>query len=571
MIRKYITACLWFLLLQAHIVMLAQNSDAPKSLGNTYFLQNCIVVKQPGVIIPNQNVIIKDGLIIDVGQGIKPPFDAQYVKTDTMYVYAGFIDAYSNTGVAKPEIKERQKVSDPGNPSFEVAGITPQMRSADTYKSSDKTVSDLRSAGFAISHVAPRGFMLPGSNNIFLLGEGNTDKMLLKANTGQTFQLETSRGVFPSTTIGIIAKFRDLYKNANIAGTHEELFKTNPAGLTRPEYSKELMAMYPVTVKKMPVYFVAQRSKDIHKALTLKNELGFDMVLTEVKQGWHYLDKIKKNNIGVLLSLELPEDDKKDGKSENKKDSIAVKDIKKIEKKEANPEKDNFDAKKEAATKEYLAQAALFEKNGIKFGFSCLNAKPGDIKKSIKRLIENGLSEHGALAALTTNPAMILGISNLAGTVEKGKIANLVITDKSYFDEKSSIKYVFVDGKKFDYLEKSKKETKPSESGAFVGVWSYVIETPGEKQNGKLTITKNEGEYKLTVKHDSPPLEETQASDIKVRENNISFYINTVMGAPVKIDFELKFESNKFSGNVSVQQFGTFSIKGELENEPKEF
>ncbi|MBK8887681.1 MAG: amidohydrolase family protein [Saprospiraceae bacterium] len=140
-----------------------------------------------------------------------------------------------------------------------------------------------------------------------------------------------------------------------------------------------------------------------------------------------------------------------------------------MEKVEKNPEKEAFDVKKEQSIKEYLSQAALFEKQGILFGFSFLNVKPSDIKNNIRTLIENGLSEDAALAALTTNPAQILGINNVSGTVEKGKIANLIITDKPYFNEKSAVKYTFVDGRKYEYQGKKKQENKPTEAGKFIG------------------------------------------------------------------------------------------------------
>ncbi|MFZ1525990.1 MAG: amidohydrolase family protein, partial [Saprospiraceae bacterium] len=466
-----------FLITISISALTAQNSDAPKLLSNTYFLQNCFVVKQPGTILPLQNVLIKDGVIADIGPVIKPPFDAQILKADSFYVYAGFIDAYSNVGVARPESSssssrpegrgERPRVQDPGNPPNDVAGITPQIQATDVYRSTDKSVSDMRTAGFAISHVAPRGLLLPGQSGIYLLGDGSNDRMLLKSPVAQTFQLEVNRGVFPSTSIAAIAKFRDLYKNAAIAGAHEEKFKTMPAGgLSRPNYTKELTSLYPVTTKKMPLHFVARSTKDVHKALSLKDELGFDLILTEVKQGWHYTDRIKKSNVQVLLSLELPEEEKDEGKKEDeksaKKDTSSAKVMKKEIKKEQNPEKDQFDKKKQESIKEYLLQASVFEKNGVKFGFSFLNAKPSDIKKNLRRLIENGLSENYALAALTTHPAQMLGISSLAGTVDKGKLANLVITDKPYFSEKSVIKFVFVDGKKYDYSEKPKKQESKS-------------------------------------------------------------------------------------------------------------
>ena len=575
MVKFYFRALVGIIFLLTPERSFLQNSDAPKSLGNTYFIKNCFVVQKPGIVLSGQNVLIKDGFISDISPSSKPPFDAQIIQADSMYVYAGFIDGFSNIGISKPESKDRPKLPDPGSPPNDLAGITPQNSSLDSYKSSDKSVSDMRSAGFVISNVAPRGLMLPGQCNLILLGDESADKLLLKAKTGQTFQLESNRGIYPATIIGVMAKFREIYKNASIAGNHEAKYKANPSGLMRPDFSRELMAMYPVTTQKMPLFFVTQKTKDVHKALSLKEELGFDLILTEVKQGWHYIDKIKKTNTRVLLSLDLPEIEKKKAKSETAKDSLSTKkdsvSTKELEKVEKNPEKEAFDVKKEQSIKEYLSQAALFEKQGILFGFSFLNVKPSDIKNNIRTLIENGLSEDAALAALTTNPAQILGINNVAGTVEKGKIANLIITDKPYFNEKSAVKYTFVDGRKYEYQEKKKQENKPTEAGKFIGTWTYTVEVPGSVQKGKMVITKSAGEYMIKVFDNSSPGEEDVANNISVNENSVTFNIIADMGQPVKVDFDLKFAEKAYSGSVSVGEFGTFPIKGEYESEPKLF
>ena len=164
----------------------------------------------------------------------------------------------------------------------------------------------------------------------------------------------------------------------------------------------------------------------------------------------------------------------------------------------------------------------------------------------------------------------MLGISSLAGTVDKGKLANLVITDKPYFSEKSVIKFVFVDGKKYDYSEKPKKqESKSSESSKIAGLWSYTVEVPGSLQKGKIKISKNQDEYKITVTDDSSPDKNDPASDINVDGTKVSFNIMTNLGQPVKVDFTLEFEDKSYKGSVSVGQFGSFPIKGELEGDPK--
>jgi hypothetical protein len=552
------------------LLLKAQNSDAPKQLSNTYMLRNCHVVKQPGTIMRHQNVLIKDGWIADVGPNLKAPFDAQVIAADSMYVYAGFIDGHSYTGIAKVEQKDKPKVENPGFPSNTIAGVTPQISSIDTYKSTDKSVGDMRSAGFTISQVVPRGLMLPGSSNIILLGNGDADKMLLKANSAQNFQFTSASGVFPSTTIGVMAKLRDIYKNANIAGSHIEKFKTNPSGLARPDYDAELMAMYPVTTRKQVMTAVAHHTKDVHKSLALKDELGFDLALADVKQGWHYVDQIKSKNIGIWLSLDLPEDEKVEKKDTTsakapQKDSL---DATKIIEKPKDIRQEAFDAKKLESYKQYIGQAALFEKKEIPFGFSMLNAKTTDFKKNIARMVKEGLSETYALSALTTHPAQLLGISTIVGTVEKGKMANLVITDKSFFEEKSSIRYVFVDGQKFEYNDKPvKAETKSNQKDVEIpnlaGKWSFSIPMEGEVETGKFLITKNGDEYKLVATSDSDP-EELIAKEIDVKGNSMTFYFMIEMDQMVKSEFEIKFDGKSFKGTMDIPGMGSVPVTGDF-------
>jgi imidazolonepropionase-like amidohydrolase len=551
----------------------AQNSDAPKSLGNTFYLRNCNVVQKPGTILAKQNVLIKDGMIADVGPMVKATFDAQIIAADSMYVYAGFIDGHSNNGIAKPEAKDRPKVSNPGSPPLDIAGITPHIVASESYKSNDKSVGEMRAVGFTVSQVAPRGLMLPGQSAIYMLGEGSADKMLIKGGSAQNFGFDPARGVFPSTSIAVISKFRELYRNASIAGQHEEKFKVNSAGLARPDYSKELAALYPLTTKKQNLNVVANYTKDVHKALSLQDELGFGMTLVEVKQGWHYIDKIKAKNIGVMLSIELPDEEKakesKDSTS-TKKDTTTTK-PKEIEK--PDPEQESFDKKRAEVNKQYVGQAALFEKNGVPFAFSILSGKHQELKKNIGRMVKAGLSESYALAALTTHPAKMLGLSNVLGTVEKGKIANLVITNKSYFDDKSSIKYVFVDGRKFDFSEPPKKSGENKKDGKeetnIVGLWSYSTVINGETQLGKMNITKDGSTYKISLADDATPADLDAANDIKLDGNKLSFNVTVDMEQPTRLDVDLTFDGKSYKGTVSIPGMGSFPLTGDWISDPK--
>ena len=83
-------------------INLASAQDEPGEVNHTFALTNVHITTSPGNLISNGTVIIKDGLIQSVGRGVSIPSDAQIIPSDTMYVYAGFIDGLSHTGLKKP-------------------------------------------------------------------------------------------------------------------------------------------------------------------------------------------------------------------------------------------------------------------------------------------------------------------------------------------------------------------------------------------------------------------------------------------------------------------------------------
>ena len=93
---------------------------------------------------------------------------------------------------------------------------------------------------------------------------------------------------------------------------------------------------------------------------------------------------------------------------------------------------------------------AVLQKNGIKFAlYSDGLDTPRDLQRAIKKAIDNGLSREDALRALTLSPAEIYGVSDRLGSIEKGKIANLVVTKGEIFDGRTKIEFVLVDGNKY--------------------------------------------------------------------------------------------------------------------------
>lgn len=528
------------------LILVSQQTEL-RPVTTTTAITNAIVITKPGMQIENATVILKDGLIHSVGQQLKLPPDAQVIKGDSMYIYAGFIDGLSHTGIAsKEESEERPKVK-PGKVPNDMAGITPEQQVKDVYNQKEGSISSMRELGFTLAHIVPKGRMLPGKGSIVSLNGKPSQQAVVKEDVSLFSQFKPAQGMFPATTIGVIAKWKDLYNQAKDGSKYESSYALAQGGLKRPDYKPAVRGMYSVVDKSTPVYFTTEKRYDIYRAMSLSKELGFDIVLANVKQGWDNLDHMKQAK-GVILSAYLPKETK-----EEKKDST----------KKVDPEVEALTLKSKASKAAYESQASVFEKENIPFSFTTIGVKSKDIYGNIRRMIKNGLSEKMALAALTTEPARLLQIGNMAGTIEKGKLANLIISTKPIFDEKMKIKYVFVDGEKYEYNTKKKKK-KSGKSEDIAGSWKYDIEIPGMAIEGTMEITKaGDDTYDIVMKNTSG-LPATFKIDGQELEGGNAAFDTTVdaNGDTMTVTFDLDFEEDEVEGTITVPEFGTFPITG---------
>jgi imidazolonepropionase-like amidohydrolase len=534
------------------------------AVSRTYAITNAIVTQAPGRKIERGIVIVKDGLIQSVGKNLVLPADAIVIKADSMYVYAGFIDGLSRTGVVKPrEEPNRERPKDPGNPLPEVAGITPQQDVRASLNPFDKSVEELRSLGFTVAQVVPYGGMLPGNGAIIVFNGKSADEMILVGKSSLFAEIISAQRVYPNTVIGIMAKWRELYRQAIQSKNYESLYASNRSGLNRPTSNIILEAFYPVIDKKIPVLFEADKYLETQRIFALQADLGFALTMGDLKEGWDAIPKIKASNTKVFLSLHLPED-----KKEPKKDSISKKventNSKKVEnaKTMSDAEKEALERRKAEAIALYNGQATAFQKAGIVFGFSTLTTKPTDIKSNFRKMIAAGLTEDQLLSALTTSPATLLGLSDRIGTIDAGKIANLVITDKPYFNEKSNVRYVFVDGVMYQYDTKETPKVDPTMVVNITGTWSVTSETPQGKNEEKVTIRKDGNAYSGSVTgtrlQQAVPLENVELNGNKLRYS----YTVPLEGQSIKIDVDATIEGDTFKGAATAGRFGTFSVEG---------
>lgn len=531
---------------------------------STYAITNATVVKAPGDPGSKSTILIKDGIILGVGNSLSLPKEAKIIPGDSLFVYPGFIDGAGTMGISKPKDAERPKDFVSSNPPDEIAGITPWRMASDFYSDASAQVDEWRKAGFTLSQVVPDGGMLPGKTALVLLGEPKTNNFL-KINAAVAANYRSSRGMYPATLAGVMAKFRDIYQNTALLIEQERMFSLSP-GIKRPQASPTQIAFMPVVQKQLPVLFTAGSELEIRRAIALQKELGFKLILTGLENYESVIDVIKSSGTPVLIKLQVPDD--KSIKAQK------VNDVTESTKAQYARVKESYD--------KALQQAAELEKAGILFGFSTANAKASEVQKNLKAMLDNGLSQKAALAALTTNPAAILGVSGLVGTLEKGKLANLVLTTDTLFKEEAQIKHVIADGYVFDYEVKKKavkaeattaKPGAASNAVAVEGVWEYTSETPAGSSGGEITLKRENGVLGGTITYDDPTGSGKASATIKnvsINGNGLSFEFDVAAGGmTLTVTISGEINGKTMEGSLSVPQMGSFPVKATLSSPSK--
>jgi imidazolonepropionase-like amidohydrolase len=533
-----------------------QDDETLAPVTRTYAITNVNIIQGPGRKIDMGVVLIKDGLITGAGKGLAIPPEAVVIKADSMYVYAGFIDGLSHAGVTKPKEEPRERIQNPGNPPPEKAGITPQTDVRNLLNPSDKSLEDYRGLGFTTAQVVPYGVLLPGTAAVIQMSGKPADQVVLGNKSSLYSELTSNQGVYPGTILGIMAKWRELYRQADLSMKYSSLYASNRAGLERPASDKILEAFFPVIEKKMPVLFKADKILDAHRVLTLQSDLGFMLTIANLKEGWDVINKIKSANAKVFLSLDLPDEMKKeDAKKDTKSPTMT------------EQEKTALEKRKAAFIAKYDGQAAAFQKAGVKFGFSSIDAKTSNVQANLRRMIKAGLTEDQALAALTINPAEILGVADRLGTIDNGKIANLTISDKPYFNEKAKVRYVFIDGQPFKMEMKDTRKSNGT-TAEIVGSWTVKVETPQGTNSSTVTFSKDGSNYAGKISGGMLPAPiEIKKVDLDGTALKYTYSFNMGGNQTVNVEVDATVDGESYSGTANVGSFGSFPV--EAKKDPK--
>ncbi|HTS12313.1 MAG TPA: amidohydrolase family protein [Candidatus Limnocylindrales bacterium] len=423
-----------------------------------YFaITNARIVPVSGPPIEGGTIVITKGLIQAVGANVTIPPEAWVVDGKGLTVYPGLIDAGTNIGLQQEGGEggapmaggrgARRAAAMMGGPIArgpeDRPGSTPWRVAADEFKTDDKRIESWRSAGFTTVLSAPEGGMLPGQGSIIDLAGERAGDFVVKPQATLQVSFRPAGGFFgfPDSLMGSIAYIRQVLDDASWYAESEPIYLANPTKSERIPYDRTERVVSQALANKELVILPEQNSVQILRGLRLAKEWNIHAALFGAQGGYAVADAIGAAHMPVIVSLKWPERPKDvDPEAEQ-----TLRDLRFRDRAPGTP--------------------AALAKMGVTFAFSSDGLSgPKDILKNVKKSIDAGLAPDAALRALTLDAAGILGASEQLGSIEPGKIANLVVTDGDIFNEKTKVKDVFVDGKFFE-IHAEASPLKPPHGG----------------------------------------------------------------------------------------------------------
>ncbi len=414
-----------------------------------YFaIRGAKVVPVSGPPLENATVVLSRGIITAVGKDVAIPPEAWVIDGKGLTVYPGLFDSFTDVGLpVAPTADSAESAPGPRRPQEPSRGpqdrpkTTPWRNAADEVSLSDKRIETWRNAGFTTVVSAPKGGFFPGQAAVLDLAGERAGDLVVKSPVAIPVSLQPSGGFgsgFPDSLMGVLAYAHQVWLDTDWSVKAESVYEKNPRGVERPHYDRTESALADALEDHAVVLISANNAIQLRRALDLADLWHVRGVLCGAQMAYEVAPEIAAGKIPVLVNLKWPEAEK-----------------------DADPE-DIPSLRVLRFRDQATSSPAALAKAGVKFAFySGGITAPKDILKAAKRSIDAGLAPDAALRAMTLSPAEIFGVADRMGSIENGKIANLILTDGDLFDEKTKIKMVFVDGRRFEVHEPEKPKEPP--------------------------------------------------------------------------------------------------------------
>lgn len=368
-------------------------------------IKNGTIVPVVGPTIPSGSLLIKNGRIAQIGQNIKAPDSAKVIDAQGNYIYPGLVAVMTAIGVTGyPGM---------GNDTDEVGTSTPYVDPYDALNPEDDCIEVTRIGGVLTAHtVSGTQGVINGKSVVLNLAGDLAEDMVIKKNVGQIFNIGAkSRGKYPSTTSGVVALIRDKLNQAVLYSKKQAKEEKS----TPKKRDLGMEALVEVVSGKVPAIFITYDEVTIRNALNVIKEYKLKGIIQARTGILKYADRLAREKIPVIWAgtTMLP--------------------------------------RRWEAADLYYNTAAVLARKGVLFAFDAGGWGPGN--RNVRNLplpagisVAYGLSAEEALRAITINPARILGIEDLVGSLEVGKMANVAIWSGDPLQMNSRILQVLIAG-----------------------------------------------------------------------------------------------------------------------------
>jgi imidazolonepropionase-like amidohydrolase len=460
-------------------------------------------------------VVIRNGLIESVGANVTIPPDAAVIDVAGSHIYPGLIDAYSSVGFAAP------------------SGDRPVEPTAATIAADIISLKDVDRDARLINGVttivaAPAAGIFAGQSVVLnLTPSGSAGVVRSPAAMHVGFRTRPT-WTYPDSLMGVIAYLRQTLLDAQHHAAARAAYERNTAQ-PRPATNADLDALQPVLRRELPIVFEAQSAEMIRRAQAIAREFNLRPIIAGARQAHQMPQELR--DVPLLVSVDWP-------KAPSDRDDRDEQPLRIIRDRVLGP-----------------TTPAVLAKNGVPFALVSAGAGATDFIAGIRKAIQNGLSADDALRAVTLTPAQIFGVDRQLGSLERGKIANVIVTDKPVFDKGAKVTRVFVDGR--EQRPRPAEDTK--ETSAINGTWNLTVVAP----QGSVAVN-------VTLRAESGHVSGTFSGDRGSGEITGGFFSRPTLQFTISAQLEAEMHDWVFRGTVTGDtiegtvstNLGTFQFTG---------
>lgn len=411
-------------------VALAATVSAQQEAPYTYAITGARVVPVSSAPIDNGTVVFSGGVITAVGANVTVPPGAITIAGKGLTVYPGLIDMGSSAGLEAPAIPraENPQTTEDVERVKRDTLMRAHLRAADHMNPAAAALARAAESGITAILATPGSDGIRGQSALVLTAIGDDLPQIgaladerrgaIVVKTPVALHVGTADrpaggDAYPNSLMGLIAFNRQAFLDA----------QWYQQATPRP-HSAALEAMQPALAGRMPVAFRAPTSREVLRALDMAKAFKLEPIITAARQVDDVSADLKAANARVIYSLNFPT--RRPSLAPDADEALSVL-------------RDRANAPKGPAALDKAGILFAFESNGL--------SEPKDFLKNAQKTVAGGLSKDAALRALTLNAATLAGAGDRLGSLDRGKIANVIVTEGDLFEEKTTIKHVFVNGR----------------------------------------------------------------------------------------------------------------------------